>query len=56
MKMAVNIRMPEEMKKVLDKIASGEFRSLNSLVLQLVDEQLKSKGIDWRKKQKKPKK
>ena len=48
MKVAVNIRMPEDMKKALDKIAAGEFRSLNSLILQLLDEQLKSKGINWR--------
>ena len=50
MKTAVNIRMPTEMKKELDKIADSEFRSLNSLILQLLDEKLKSKGIDWRKK------
>jgi hypothetical protein len=49
MKMAVNIRMPNEMKKSLDKIAESEFRSLNSVILQLLDEQLKTKGIDWRK-------
>jgi hypothetical protein len=44
---------PKEMKKVLDKIAEGEFRSTNSLILQFLDEQLKSKGIDWRKKDEK---
>jgi hypothetical protein len=49
MKVAVNIRMPEGMKKTLDKIAASEFRSLNSLILKLLDEQLISKGIDWRK-------
>ncbi len=56
--MAVNIRMPEDMKRVLDKIAGSEFRSLNSLILQLLDEQLESKGIDWRKgaEEKEPKK
>jgi len=47
MKVAVNIRMPEGMKKTLDKIATSEFRSLNSLILSLLDECLKSKGIDW---------
>jgi len=46
---AVNIRMPEGMKKALDKIAAGEFRSLNSVILQFLDEQLKSKNVDWRK-------
>ena len=45
--MAVNIRMPEDMKRALDKIASSEFRSLNSLILQFLDEHLKSKGIKW---------
>lgn len=50
--MAVNIRMPEGMKKALDEIAAGEFRSLNSVILQLLDEQLKSKGINWREKDK----
>jgi hypothetical protein len=49
MKVAVNIRMPEEMKVVLDKIAASEFRSLNSLILQLLDESLKAKSIEWRK-------
>ncbi len=50
MKVAVNIRMPEEMKKALDQIAAGEFRSLNSVILQFLDEQLKSKGISWQNK------
>ena len=56
MKVAVNIRMPENMKKALDKIAASEFRSLNSLILQLLDEQLKGKNIDWRKSDQKNKK
>ena len=47
--MAVNIRMPNEMKKALDKIAKEQFRSLNSVILQLLDEQLKAKGAGWRK-------
>ena len=47
MKVAVNIRMPEGMKKALDKIAASEFRSLNSVILQFLNEQLKSKGINW---------
>jgi hypothetical protein len=47
MKVAVNIRMPEGMKKTLDKIAASEFRSLNSLILSLLDECLKSKRIEW---------
>jgi hypothetical protein len=55
MKVAVNIRMPEDMKKALDKIASSEFRSLNSLILQFLDEQLRTKGIDWQKAKKKSK-
>ena len=29
-------------------IAEGEFRSFNSHILQLLDENLKSKGADWR--------
>jgi hypothetical protein len=48
MKVAVNIRMPEDMKAALDKIADGEFRSLNSLILQLLAEALKGRGINWR--------
>ena len=48
MKVAVNIRMPEDMKAALDKIAGGEFRSLNSLILQLLAEALKARGIPWR--------
>jgi hypothetical protein len=58
MKVAVNIRMPEGMKRALDKIAASEFRSLNSLILQFLDEHLKFKDIDWREeaKEKKPKK
>ena len=54
--MAVNIRMPEGMKKALEKIAASEFRSLNSVILQFLDEQLKSKGNDWRIEGKKHKK
>ena len=49
MKVAINIRMPEGMKKALDQIAAGEFRSLNSVILQFLDEQLKMKNVDWRK-------
>ena len=48
MKIAVNIRMPAEMKKALDGLAAKEFRSLNSLILQFLDERLKEKDIDWR--------
>ena len=48
MKVAVNIRMPKGMKKALDEIATGEFRSLNSVILQFLDEKLNTKGIDWR--------
>ena len=48
MKIAVNIRMPKGMKKALDEIATGEFRSLNSVILQFLDEKLNTKGIDWR--------
>ncbi len=47
--MAVNIRMPKEMKETLDRIAAREFRSLNSLILQFLNDQLKAKNIDWRK-------
>ena len=54
MKVAVNIRMPEDMKQALDKIAAGEFRSLNSLILQLLDKQLKATGIEWRSEEKNP--
>ena len=49
MKVAVNIRMPKGMKKALDEIATGEFRSLNSVILQFLDEKLNTKGIDWRR-------
>ncbi|MFC1815868.1 Arc family DNA-binding protein [Thermodesulfobacteriota bacterium] len=55
MKVAVNIRMPEGMKKSLEKIAESEFRSLNSMILQFLDDQLKSKDIDWRKGNKRAK-
>jgi len=48
MKVAVNIRMPEGMKKALDEIADSEFRSLNSVILQFLDEKLSTKGVDWR--------
>ena len=51
--MAVNIRMPEGMKKALDKIAASEFRSLNSVILQFLDEKLQSKGVNWHKTEKK---
>ena len=56
MKVAVNIRMPKGMKKALDEIAAGEFRSLNSVILQFLDEQLKMKNVDWRKESGKKKK
>ena len=56
MKIAVNIRMPAGMKKVLDAIAESEFRSMNSVILQFIDERLQEKGIEWRKADKKPKK
>ena len=49
MKVAVNIRMPKSMKKALDEIANIEFRSLNSVILQFLDEKLTAKGVDWRK-------
>ena len=52
-KVAVNIRMPKEMKETLDRIAGSEFRSLNSLILQMLNEQLKNKGIDWCKEKSK---
>ena len=48
MKVPVNIRMPKGMKKALDEIANNEFRSLNSVILQFLDEKLSSKGVDWR--------
>ena len=48
MKIAVNIRMPKEMKMALDRIAESEFRSLNSVILQFLDEQLRTKGIQWK--------
>jgi hypothetical protein len=50
MKVAVNIRMPEGMKKALDRIATNQFRSLNSLILQLLDDQLRARDINWKKK------
>ena len=37
------------MKRALEKMAESEFRSMNSVILQYLDEQLKSKGINWRK-------
>ena len=55
MKVAVNIRMPEGMKNTLDKIAASEFRSLNSVILQFLDEKLQSKGVNWHKGGKKQK-
>jgi len=50
MKVPVNIRMPQQMKKALDRIAANQFRSLNSLILQLLDDQLKARSINWKKK------
>jgi predicted HicB family RNase H-like nuclease len=50
MKIPVNIRMPQEMKKALDRIAANQFRSLNSLILQFLDNQLKAYSINWKKK------
>ena len=55
MKIAVNIRMPAGMKKALDALAESEFRSLNSVILQFLDERLQEKGIEWRKAEKKGK-
>ena len=46
--MAVNIRMPEEMHKAIVKIAETEFRSVTSLILQLLDEALRAKNVEWR--------
>ncbi|RJR47702.1 MAG: Arc family DNA-binding protein [Desulfobacteraceae bacterium] len=43
----LNIRMPAGMKKALEEIAAKEFRSLNSVILQFLDEQLRLKGINW---------
>jgi hypothetical protein len=40
--------MPEGMKKVLEGLAEKEFRSLNSVILQFLDEQLQARGVDWR--------
>ena len=54
-RISVNIRMPAEMKKVLDEIAEGEFRSLNSVILQFLDEHLQEKSFEWRKAGKKRK-
>lgn len=51
MKVPVNIRMPADMKKALDKLADSEFRSLNSVILQYLDEHLRAKGIDWREEE-----
>ncbi len=50
MKIPGNIRMPQEMKKALDRIAANQFRSLNSLILQFLDDQLKARSINWKKK------
>ncbi|PKN63267.1 MAG: hypothetical protein CVU57_20395 [Deltaproteobacteria bacterium HGW-Deltaproteobacteria-15] len=52
----VNIRMPAGMKKALEEIAAKEFRSLNSVILQFLDEQLRLKGINWQEPEKKSKK
>ena len=46
--MPVNIRMPEKMKEALDEIASKEFRSLNSVILQFLDEKLNDRKIFWK--------
>lgn len=50
MKVAVNIRMPEQMKKALDRIANNQFRSLNSLILQFLDDRLKAQDTHWKDK------
>ena len=49
--MAVNIRMPDEMHKAIVEIAESEFRSVTSLILQLLDEGLRAKNIEWRSKE-----
>ena len=49
-KVAVNIRMPEDMREAIVKIAENEFRSVNSLILQLLDEALRSINVAWREK------
>jgi hypothetical protein len=48
-KVAVNIRMPDEMREAIFQIAKTEFRSVNSLILQLLDEALRAKNVQWRK-------
>ena len=53
MKVPVNIRMPEAMKKTLEKIAVDEFRSMNGVILHYLDKQLREKGIDWQSEKKK---
>jgi hypothetical protein len=53
-KVAVNIRMPEEMREAIVKIAESEFRSVNSLILQLLDEALQAKNVDWRQEEDQP--
>ena len=47
-KVAVNIRMPNDMRKAIVEIAETEFRSVNSLILQLLDEALRAKNVEWR--------
>ena len=49
MKTAVNIRMPKAMKDALSKLAAAEFRSLSSLIIKILDDHLRSAGIDWNK-------
>jgi len=50
-RVAVNIRMPDEMHKAIVEIAESEFRSVTSLILQLLDEGLRAKNVEWRSKE-----
>lgn len=51
-KTAVNIRMPVGMKRALDEIAEREFRSLNSVILQFIDEAMQGREITWQEEEK----
>ena len=51
-KTQVNLRMPMDMKKALDQIAEKEFRSINSVVLQFLDEAMRARDITWQEEEK----
>jgi predicted transcriptional regulator len=49
----INVKIPDDMKKALEKLADKELSSLSVLVRKALDEFLTNQSIHWR--QQKPK-